>query len=167
MFLRHNVSGHGAPLHSGLFRAHVIEHRHPALASGRSSHTTRQRSLTFFPRGVLFGKRPDKGFCPCHGPSRATRDVAADRLASGRPLRNNAQAKFPPISQRVFHSASDPRRGFVPVMVHRVRRVMWWLTDWCQAGHYTQRESEVSPASRKGISFSERPDEGSQSRLCM
>ena len=69
--------------------------------------------------------------------------------------------------RKVFYLAGYPTRGFVPVMVHRVRRVMWWLTDWCQAGHYTQHESEVSPVSRKSISFSERPDKGSQSRLCM
>jgi hypothetical protein len=56
-----DVLGHDIPRHSGLFRAHIIKHRHPALASGRPLHTTRKRSLACFPQGYSIQRATRQG----------------------------------------------------------------------------------------------------------
>ena len=87
-------------------------------------------------------------------------------LASGRPLHNNAKAKFPPFPQKGVLWGERPDRGMFPVSgpSHLARSGV--ADHWRQADHYVtrpKRSSRLFPyrsfmgrASRQGV-FSQHP----------
>ena len=85
-------------------------------------------------------------------------------LASGRPLHNNAKAKFPPFPQKGVLWGGRPDRGMFPVSgpSHLARSVV--ADHWRQAGHHTtahRRSSRLFP--RRVFHLAGDPTEG---RLC-
>ena len=72
-------------------------------------------------------------------------------MASGRPLRNVAKAKFPPILPKGVLFGGRPDRGVsVPCPASRVWRVMWWLTVGVRPATTQLRTGEAPAYSPEG-----------------
>ena len=76
-----------------------------------SSDRRSRRSSCLFPEGIVFGRQPGKGICPSVWLLRARHALWLAVLVPGRPLRNYASAKFPPISQKGILFSERPDKG--------------------------------------------------------